>query len=415
MINPPANAGAIRSIIRRYWAVWALYGFGPSFIFAIYPLFLRSRGLDQFQINMVAGWYMVVTFFADVPTGAFADAVGRRASVVMGCAFHVAGLYLYFVSHHYWQFILAETLEGFGATFGNGPIDAWAVDALDAAGFSGSKDRIFSRQYQIVRVTGMTGALIGAYVAQGEIAMPFLIATFGWLLAGVGAFFLMDRTPPRQASISLARIVRDVRRKTIDSIGLGFSHRGVRLLSIAALITTAVWSAWWLEWQHYFNQGFGAGISTVGWIFAAISLVQMAGAELAARAAWAWVRRAGFIATMSAIASAALIAAGLAAGRIWFALAAILVAHLVSGAIGPMIVSWYNELIEGGNRATLLSFQTTLMTFGGAVGQPVQGRMVDAIGTSVTWQIVGLVSMTQVLCYLALGKPHGELREKPAL
>jgi hypothetical protein len=53
--------------------------------------------------------------------------VGRRISIVIGCAFHVAGLYLYLVSHQYWHFILAETLEGFGDTFGNGPIDAWRL------------------------------------------------------------------------------------------------------------------------------------------------------------------------------------------------------------------------------------------------------------------------------------------------
>jgi MFS family permease len=398
------SAVAIRSIVHRYWAVWAFCGFGPSFIFAVYPLFLRARGLDQFQINMVAAWYLVVTFFTDVPTGAFADAVGRRASVVIGCLLHVVALYLYFVSHHYWQFILAESLEGLGSTFGNGPIDAWAVDALDAAGFSGSKDRIFSRQFQILRIAGTTGALIGAYAAQANIAMPFLLSSFAWAAAGVASFALMDRTPPRQVSISRARIIRDIRRKSIDSTRLGLAHRGVRLLSIAALVTTAVWSAWWLEWPQYFNQGFGAGIGAVGWVFAGISLAQMAGAEITARAPWAWERRAGFIAAMSMTASAALIVAGLAGGRVWLALAAILLAHLASGAIGPMLVSWYNELIAGENRATLLSFQTTLMTLGGAIGQPVQGMMVDALGTAVTWQFAGALSTTQAVCYLAAGR-----------
>jgi hypothetical protein len=40
----------------------------------------------------------------------------------------------------------------------------------------------------------------------------------------------------------------------------------------------------------------------------------------------------------------------------------------------------------------------------GAIGQPVQGQMVDAIGIPVTWQIAGAVSMTQALCYIAAGR-----------
>ena len=95
------------------------------------------------------------------------------------------------------------------------------------------------------------------------------------------------------------------------------------------------------------------------------------GAEIAARAPWVWERRAGFVAAMSGVASGALIVAGLARRNVWLALAAILSAHLTSGMIGPMLTSWYNELIEGDSRATLVSFQTTLMTLGGAVGQPV--------------------------------------------
>ncbi len=319
--------------------------------------------------------------------------------------FHVAGLYLYFVSHHYWHFILAETLEGFGDTFGNGPIDAWAVDTLNAVRFSGAKDPIFSRQFQIVRVMGMSGGLIGAYVAQRNIAMPFLLSTFAWAAAGAAALLLMDRNPPRHAPLSRTQIVQDIRRKTVDSTRLGFAHRGVRLMSLASLITASVWSAWWLEWQHYFTLGFGAGIGVVGWIFVAISLAQLAGAELAARASWIWRRRAAFIAAMSATASAGLIVSGLAGSRVWIALAAVLLAHLTSGTIGPMIAAWFNEMIAGGNRATLLSFRTSAITFGAAIGEPAQGRMVDTLGVGVTWQLAGIVSMTQAVCYLALGRP----------
>jgi len=403
--EPRENAaGAARPLIRRYWSVCALYGFAPSFIFAVYPLFLRARGLNQFQTNLVAASYLVVVFLTDVPTGAFADAVGRRAAVVIGCAIHIVAFMLYFVSHHYWQFIVAEILEGFGTTFANGPIDAWMVDSLDAAGFEGPKDTIFSRQFQLMRITAMSGALVGAYVAQIDIALPFLLGAIAWTAAGVGAFILMERGAGRRRPTIY--IAAEIRRRAIDSARLGFADRNLRLLSIAALISASVWTAWWLEWQVYFTRGFDARISIVGWIFVAITLMQMAGAEVAARMPWAWERRSSFVAAMSVIASTALIAAGLAGARMWFALAAVMLAHLASGAIGPMYAAWYNESIEGENRATLLSFGSTMATLGGTVGQPVQGKLVDVLGVGVTWQLAGLVSMTQALCYFALGRPH---------
>src|SRR3981189_2502876 len=109
-----------RSITRRYYGVWGFYSFAPSFIFAIYPLFLRSRGLNQLQVNTVAATYFLVTFLTDVPTGASAD-------------------------------------------------------AIDAAGFEGAKDRIFSRVAQIFRIGATVGALVGAYSARIDLAIPFLL------------------------------------------------------------------------------------------------------------------------------------------------------------------------------------------------------------------------------------------------
>src|SRR5258708_8308746 len=191
--DPPRGARRpFRAITRRYYGVWGFYSFAPSFIFAIYPLFLRSRGLNQLQVNTVAATYFLVTFLTDVPTGAFADAIGRRVSVVLGCALHAAAFILYFYSYHYWHFLVAEIIDGVATTFGNGAIDAWAVDALDAAGFEGAKDRIFSRVAQILRIGAMTGALVGAYSARIDLAIPFLLGTIGWLVAGAVGLIMMD-------------------------------------------------------------------------------------------------------------------------------------------------------------------------------------------------------------------------------
>ncbi len=393
---------AIRSIIRRYYVVSACYVFGPLFIFAVYPLFLRSRGLDQLQINVIVAAYVLMTFLTDVPTGAFADAVGRRAAVVVGCTLHAAAFLIYFLSHRYWYFIVAAAADGLGTTFGNGPIDAWAIDALDAAGFEGPKDAIFSRKFQLGEITGMCGSLAGAYIGQANIAAPFLLDTFIWLAAGLVALGLMAGSTGRR--ISSSGIAEEIRRRSIVSTRLGFANRGVRLLSIAGLISATLWYGWGQEWQHYFNHGLHAGIGGVGWVSVALIVAQVAGLEVAARMPGAWNKRGWFVAAMSGVSSAAVIAAGVANGRMGFALCGVMMAMFAQGVAGPMAFAWYNEMIAGENRATLLSFGTTMSTFGGIIGLPVQGRMVDAFGTAATWRFAGALSMTSIACYVALAR-----------
>jgi MFS family permease len=397
----PAAAADAASIRRRYLAVWTFYGFAPSFIYAVYPLFLRSRGLNQLQINTVAGVYFLMWLATDVPTGAFADAVGRRAAVVIGCALHVLAFTVYFLSRHYWHFIAAEIIDALATTFGNGPIDAWMVDALDASGFEGGKDTIFSRQLQVIRMTAMGGAVAGSYLGRIDLAIPFLVCAIFWSVAGAIAFWLMHdsnlgRVPRRH------NIGREIRERTVDSVRVGFGHRTVLIMSLAALASAAAWSPWWTEWQHYFVSGWGGGVQVAGWLFVVWSVAQMVGAEAVTRMSVAWRKRALWMAVACGTCSATVLAAGCAPDRLWLAAAMFVLAQLTWGAAAPVAMAWYNEQIEGENRAALLSFQSTFATVGSTAGLPLQGWIMDRSGAGATWLVVGALSMLQVPCYLAL-------------
>src|SRR6202050_4579959 len=186
-INPTAVSG----IIRRYYSVWLTYSLAGGFLFGVYPIFLHARGLNQFQINSVLATYFVVLFLTDVPPGAFPDALGRRRSFVLGAALRVFAFVLYFTAHHYWVFLIAESIDGIGTTFGNGAIDAWGVDALDDAGYMGLKDHLFSRVSQLTTIGFMVSSVIGAYVADIDIAWPWLCGAAGYVVrAAIGVWLV---------------------------------------------------------------------------------------------------------------------------------------------------------------------------------------------------------------------------------
>src|SRR6266853_1084098 len=180
-------APTVGHIMRRYYTVWGAYSLANGFLFAVYPLFLRSRGLNQFQMNSVLATYFAVTFLTDVPTGAFADALGRRRSFVLGCLIRLTAFMIYFFAHAYPVFLVAESIDGIGTTFCNGAIDAWGVDALDEAGFVGLKDRLFSRISQLTSMGFMAASLIGGYVADVNIAWPWLLGAAGFFVSAMVA------------------------------------------------------------------------------------------------------------------------------------------------------------------------------------------------------------------------------------
>src|SRR5215470_16808256 len=212
-MRPPAAALSPASIVRRYYGVWLVYALAGGFLAGVYPLFLRSRGLNQFEINSVLAMYFAVTFLLDVPTGAFADAIGRRLAFVLGCALRCLAFAVYFLSHTYVLFLVAETIDAIGTTFCNGAVDAWGVDALDEAGFEGTKDRLFSRVSQLSSLGFMATALIGAFVGQVDIAWLWLLGAGGFVVSGLCGMLLHER--PRLTSGAGHRAMREAIRVRI--------------------------------------------------------------------------------------------------------------------------------------------------------------------------------------------------------
>ncbi len=397
-----ANASiTIKSIIRRYYAVWAMYSLAGGFLFGVYPIFLRSRGLDQLQINAVLATYFVVTFITDVPTGAFADALGRRRSFMTGAVLRTIAFITYFFAHQYWMFLIAESIDGIGTTFGNGAIDAWGVDALDQAGYEGVKDRLFSRVMQLSSAGFMCSAMIGAYVADVNIALPWLLGAAGYLVSGVfGARLMRDEAP--RAPLELGAIPKHISERISGGMRQGVSNRVVMILSMAGAITVGAWAPYWLEWPIMFNERFAVGIWIIGWIYCGLTLARMIGAELMIRMPGDEYARAGRITGLIIGSGIALLLAGVFGGKPLLALALLFVLNVFTGGSQPLVQSWFNEHIESSQRATLLSFSSTFQTAGGSIGLIAAGVIADASGIPFEWQVAGLITLCAAPLYWSL-------------
>jgi MFS family permease len=397
--NPPQ----INGIIRRYYAVWMTYSLAGGFLFGVYPIFLHTRGLNQFEINSVLAMYFVVLFLTDVPTGAFADALGRRRSFVLGAALRVCAFLLYFTAHHYWVFLIAESIDGIGTTFGNGAIDAWGVDALDDAGYEGLKDGLFSRISQLTTIGFMISSVGGAYIADINIALPWLCGAAGYVIAGVIGVLLMTGEKKRAAAgVDLAVLPKHIVQRMVEGVTAGLSSRTVLILSAAGAIEVAAWSPYWLEWPILFHEGFGVGVWIIGWIYCGLAIARMIGAEAVSRMSVDENSRAGRVSALIGMAGIMLASAGLFEARPKIVLIFLFVMNVCTGAVMPMIQSWFNEQIESSQRATMLSFQSTFGTMGGSVGLFVNGFIADRAGLATAWQFAGALTLAAIPFYLAI-------------
>jgi MFS family permease len=399
------QSGELRLITRRYYVVWWMYSLAGAFMFGVYPIFLRSRGLNQFQINSVLAIYFFVTFITDVPTGAFADAVGRRKAFLFSCATRMVAFAAYYFAHSYLYFLIAEFIDGIGTTFGNGAVEAWAVDALDQAGFEGLKDRLFSRVSQLASLGFMIAALIGAYAGDINIALPWVLGSVGYLITGLVAAVLMrgEKLPGHSLMrTEFSGLATRIARRVRGGIQRGFAKRSRVLLTLANALLFGAMAPYWLQWPQYVYDSFGAGLWLVGWLFCFFGIGRLIGSEMIGRYPPMASSRSAVLTILVAVSSALLFAAGWMGGRTDVVLTLLFGLNLCVGAIEPLARSWFNEEIDAEDRATLLSFQTTFSTLGGAIGLLLSGWIADLYGIGTAWETSGLIMAAIAPCYLAL-------------
>jgi predicted MFS family arabinose efflux permease len=296
-------------------------------------------------------------------------------------------------------------IDGVGTTFCNGSIDAWGVDALDQAGYRGAKDRLFWRLSQLMNLGFMLSAIVGAYVANHDIAWPWLCGATGYLLNAVLVARLMSDGVRRQVTIRLGGLPRLIARRVRDGIRTGLRMRTLMLLTLANGVYFAAWAPYWLEWPQFFNDHYGVGIWVVGWLYALFTVSRMIGAELMIRTAGSRLSRADRLCGLAIALAVLMFLGGSAGGRTNLTLVLFCLLNAAMGAVLPFAQSWINEEISADQRATLLSFRSTFETLGGSIGLLGTGIVADWAGIPRAWQLAGLISLAALPCYLALRRP----------
>ncbi len=178
-----------RQVSRRFVRLTALRWLPAGLVVPVTVLLAASRGLSPTEIGLVFAVHGAVVVVLELPTGGLADALGRRAVLVMGGLLTAAGLLALAAADGLTEFCLAYVLVGVGRTLDSGPLEAWYVDAMTALS---SRDEVPSglsragaAEAGALAVGAISGGLIPV-MASNLLWLPFLVAAL-LVLANVAA------------------------------------------------------------------------------------------------------------------------------------------------------------------------------------------------------------------------------------
>lgn len=330
---------------------WATVFASVNFMEPILTLFYLERGLDLAQVYMVTlVWCLTVLVF-EVPTGAYADRFGPKASFVTGCLIAILSKVILIFAHDFWGMAVYTFLWGLSVTFFSGAEEALLYESLKQDGEEERMSDVMGKLYAASLYPMVLAFLFGAYVARDlEESQFVLLIVLGMVFQLVQLFFLLRVVNPRSFEGFRENPFQHVKngvtviRKTPDLLLIFLNFTIVFVLSAVV--------AGRLE-QPYLTMS-GVPVVWLGVLYAGAAVLALL---VSSRIGW-FTQRFSKKGLMYATGLATALALGVAATAVpavWTATLVFLILRLSRAVRMPLYSQLTNDHIPSESRATTLS------------------------------------------------------------
>jgi MFS family permease len=373
----------------------------------------QARGIGLADIGILMAVHGIVATVLEVPSGAVADAMGRRRTLLAGAALISGSLTAFALARGMAVFVLAEALLAAGRAAISGSLEAWFVDARRSLDPDALLRRPLSRASTAGALGLAAGSLIGGAVPQIDLGLaargadtlllysPAVLLGAGLALVYLVAVAALVRGPgsgpagtsPERGLQALAEVAHAAR-------GSLRTSRTVRLLlATGAGLGIAIATVETL-WQPRLGElvGGAADDTALFGVLSAVAMLAVAGgSSVTPRLSRRVGGEARTLYALAAIAGAVAVAGlALAGAPLPFAIAFVGF-YATMGVIEPLHLELLHESVPSEVRATMLSVGSLVEQLGGVASSLTLPRLAAGAGIPAAWWV-----LTGVLAAVAL-------------
>ena len=355
--------------------IWKMYIFKFSFSLqfvggVLVPFFLDWGKISFTQIMILQSFFVFSVFLLEVPTGAVADYLGRKTSIICAAVTTSIGALVYSSYPHFYIFLLGEFVWALGLAFLSGADEALVYDSLIATKSERESKRIFGRFNSFQLAALMISAPIGSIIAATLglrytmmfMSVPFLVASFIAL-----TFEEPESKKKSESKKYLETLVNGVRYFK--------DHKILKILafdkiSIGGLIFFILWT-----YQPLLKQ-LGVPLIFFGFVHAAMTGVEIPFMNSFEKLEKIFGSKKRYLLWSALIAGAAFILLGI---NTWVPLTIVLLLTVAGFGLSRYVLfqNYMNKYIESDIRATVISTVSMIDRVVRAVLCPVVGLLVE--------------------------------------
>src|SRR4030067_2002650 len=154
--------------------------------------FLCSVLLSGRQIAVLTGFQIIIWNLFEVPTGAFADLVGRKVSIILAFGIYTLAMMATAFTTVFGIFLVIEFFKGISNALNSGSLEALLYDTLKEKKLEHRWDKVVANNETLVWVGLFVAAVSGGFLYYWWYPLPYLLQGLVYLGAMLISFWLIE-------------------------------------------------------------------------------------------------------------------------------------------------------------------------------------------------------------------------------
>lgn len=356
---------------------------------SVWVLYLAFKGMNLWQVGLLEGIYHITSMICEIPSGAAADLLGRKRTVVWGRLCIAACCILMLFSKSFWGFGLAFVIQALGNNLNSGSEEALVYDSMKLCGRESEYLKVNGRINLLIEISQAIATVAGGILAEKSYFWCYGGSVLVALLAVFPAALMKEpviRREKETASKEKKRKGGLVGQHFVTCGRILAKNREIRLILFYFEMIFAFHTVLFFYSQQYFSD---LGLNKVE-----ISIIMLLGGIASCAGALASEKvfdKMGKTAQYMAALVIAVSLAGYSMHQLGVSVLMFAAAGFANSLLYPIQSISLNRLIPSEQRATLISAGSMLFSVMMVLIFPIAGAAADKIGLSATFLLLGVL------------------------
>ena len=381
-----------------FYLYYFIYGLS-AMILPFMIIYFRNLDFSFFQISIITSAFAISMFLFEIPTGAFADGLSRKYSVVLGFLITALAAILIPLFTNFYFLIFLWIMAGLGMTFVSGAEEAWVIDNLNKYKRKDLHHEFFIKSQSIAYFGIIFAPLIGSILVKVySIKLLWFVFGFGFLL---NAFSLLlfgkELYKPKKV-----KFIESFRKTYENSkVGLKFSraHKTIFLLILGSIFASLMivgdngWQPFMLD--------LSMPTPGLGFMYSILAVVMIASSFLSRLLTNMKIKN---VISITILIQMLLLLSLLLINPPFYIIAAIIfiLIHSTSGLNQPLLQTYFHKFVPQKIRATVTSVQSMTKQLVVALAALIAGGLLDIFGPKKVLAYGGLFGIFAIISYLKI-------------